>query len=674
MKKSIFRLLPLAAAFLFATFALPSCSDDNTDPNNGQVVKPGADVPDPEGTIPLTMRNESNGNTYLDRIYIDRGDNFTGDYSYFTTIGQVKGLGNVSSIPRTGWTGKISVIPGNGYVAAVGKWNYGAQTYDWTFYRIYVTDYVTTVTGGVIGAEIKYQKPFKGTDESLTTEESSLTFDQSGGSKAVVFTNKNFVSFTCSSSAGWCKVEKASSSDLPFLQDGVLVTVDPQETLVGEQEATVTLTTAFGKKTELKVLRSGSPLHLAEREVTFSQGEEVRYVALSSTYSLANLQVQSSAAWCEAELVDQRAEMARKMARVKYVNGRPMKANAAEAPKSLYVKLHVKANGGKSRDAKVTVKSKDGKASDELIVYQEGGYFSLNETSVSLSAGEASRQVYFSTNIPSEQIKATSSAAWCKAELENNHVNISCSANPTEEERSAVVTFTTDGTEQPLGKITVTQKANTFSVPQSTVWFDRNSGNTTVTIKTELSEMPETTVSADWCTVSFNGNKMTIRVSATTVDRKATISFKGKSAKVTVKQSKYAVGDTYSEDKVEGKVIYMQNDDRFIAKELGNAAWSTENVETGATCETDGPPNMNVICTIPGYKELYPAFALCNALNVDGETGWFLPAYNQLRTCYPGSSSGIWSSTEVSADYARTGGNSYYVKSQKKLVVAFCRF
>lgn len=292
--KRKFNLFALSMALLFTAFATSSCSDsdNNLDPDNGQVVKPDTDVPDPEGTIPLTMRNASNGDTYLDNIYIDKGDNFSGSGTWFTTIGQVKGLGNVSAIPQSGWTGKISVIPGNGYVAA--QYNYYTQ--DATFYRIYVTDYVTSVAGGVIGAEIKYQKPFKGTDESLTLDGNSLSFDEDGGSKVVAVTNKNFVPFSCSSSASWCKVGKSGSSDFPFLHDGVMVTVDPQETLVGEQEATVTLTTGFGKKTTFKVLRSGVPIHLIERDLALDPQETERYVALSTTYKLSDLQVQSNSA------------------------------------------------------------------------------------------------------------------------------------------------------------------------------------------------------------------------------------------------------------------------------------------------------------------------------------------------------------------------------------------
>lgn len=671
--KRIFNLFAFLTALLLTAFATSSCSDgnDNLDPDNGQVVKPDTNVPDPEGTIPLTMRNGSNGSTSLDgAIYIDKGDNFEGNNTWFTTIGPVKGLGNVSAIPQSGWSERISVIPGNGYVAAHYDYYYQHTTY----YRIYVSEYVTNVAGGVIGAEIKYQKPFNGTDESLTLDESTLTFNEDGGSKVVSVTSKNFVPFTCSSSAGWCQVKEAAPTDFPFLTNSVVVTVDPLASLVGEQEATVTLTTKYGKKTTFKVLRSGSPIHLVEKELTIDPQGAERYVALSSTYDLADLQIESNSTWCKAELIDRQKEMARKMAGVKPVDGQPLQAN--ETPKSFYVKLTIKPNAGGIRDAVVTVKSKDGKASDELVVYQNAGSFNLSQYELHVSAGENSQSVYFSTNIAPEQIRATSDKAWCTAEIQDNYVLINSSVNPTEEERSAIISLTMEGETNHLTEIFVTQKANMFNLPKNAVWFDRNSSNETVTIETELTELPEATVSADWCTVSFNGKNMTIRATATTEDRTATITFKGKSAKITVNQSKYAVGAAYSEGKIEGKVVYMKDADRYIAKEVGEAVWSTENVSTGATSENDGEANTNIIKKIPGFEELYPAFALCDALNTDGVTGWFLPAYLQIwHSSSQLSNHNWWSSTEYSNKNAWCHSSwAHDSKGASLAVFAFHRF
>lgn len=87
-----------------------SDNDDNEDPNNGQPVNPDTKVNDPEGTISLSMRNSNNGKTKLDGIYIDN-ENFRG--AYFASVGEVKGLGDITSIPMTGWAdqGKSPFIP-----------------------------------------------------------------------------------------------------------------------------------------------------------------------------------------------------------------------------------------------------------------------------------------------------------------------------------------------------------------------------------------------------------------------------------------------------------------------------------------------------------------------------------------------------------------------------------
>ena len=40
---------------------------------------------------------------------------------------------------------------------------------------------------------------------------------------------------------------------------------------------------------------------------------------------------------------------------------------------------------------------------------------------------------------------------------------------------------------------------------------------------------------------------------------------------------------------------------------------------------------MAAVMAIPGWKELYPAFAAVEALNVDGAIGWYLPAVDEYR-------------------------------------------
>ena len=206
--------------------------------------------------------------------------------------------------------------------------------------------------------------------------------------------------------------------------------------------------------------------------------------------------------------------------------------------------------------------------------------------------------------------------------------------------------------------------------------FDKNQGNRTYSISSNADWTAQS--SASWCTTSRNGNNLTIRVESTTVDRKATITFPGFSASITVDQSKYAVEDEYSEGNVTGTVLYMDDNIRLIYKEVGQAQWSTENVQIGANSSTDGMANMNVVKAISGWKNLYPAFALCDALNTGGVTGWYLPAYHEGGVYLPKiSTDAYWSSTESSSASDRSHTMSTYGydgKSQIKNVAAVRKF
>lgn len=155
MKKKV---LSLSAIVLTAgLFFFAGCSsNDPDDPNNS--------VPDPEGTILVKMRNRDNGGTLVNpdgcnySFGVSVANNFYSSSSSrfkFASIGAVKGLGNVTKIPSAGWAYEIAVVPGNGYVAECTNYD-GSIIY----VRIYVAGWIEASTGGVIGADVKYQSPF----------------------------------------------------------------------------------------------------------------------------------------------------------------------------------------------------------------------------------------------------------------------------------------------------------------------------------------------------------------------------------------------------------------------------------------------------------------------------------------------------------------------------------
>ena len=134
-------------------------------------------VADPEGTIEMNIRNVSNGGTNLHFImpdgidlgwfHIDDANNFSVPNDYgnrYSKIDFVKVnancLGNITTIPSSGWSNQLGVNPGNGYIARVKNSEEGPYK-DQTYYcRICVTSWITAAgTNGIIGAEVKYQFP-----------------------------------------------------------------------------------------------------------------------------------------------------------------------------------------------------------------------------------------------------------------------------------------------------------------------------------------------------------------------------------------------------------------------------------------------------------------------------------------------------------------------------------
>ncbi len=77
-------------------------------------------------------------------------------------LGEVNGLGSVTSVPSSGWTNSLAVQPGHGYVCRYRHaYDYPAATeLPYQYARFYVENYIESTTGAVIGAKVKYQLPF----------------------------------------------------------------------------------------------------------------------------------------------------------------------------------------------------------------------------------------------------------------------------------------------------------------------------------------------------------------------------------------------------------------------------------------------------------------------------------------------------------------------------------
>ena len=627
-KKFLWSMLVMMMVGVMSVSLVSCGGDDDSEPNpdSGQDIKPDAKVDDPTGTISLSMRNANNGTTYLDYIYINKGDNFYGDgYVYFTSVGAVNGLGNVSTIPTTGWTNQVAVKPGNGYVAYDKTRN--------TFYRIYVEDYIeAAVTGGVIGADVKYQKPFKGKDEAIKLDETALAFDADGGTQTLTFTNTTIIPFTYESTDDWCHVY-TSSTNTAGVPDGIAIQVDPHNAAKAT-EATVKLTTLYGRETTIKVVRAeqGPYAVIEGSEFWYGAEAQTQYLSVASNVDIAKLSVESDQSWCTATIEDLSEAMYAKAQKVLFVDDQPSSRAGFENNDARSYRLTVnitKNYDEEERVAVLTVKSKDGKVSASTNIRQYGSYnylsFNVSEQEVLVDGGQS--YIGYTTSLPTEELKVQSNAAWCKAEIDEatSSVIVTCEENNSSAERRATVTLSSKSGNR-SATVTIIQRTPYLTVSTSEWNCDKNRNNITITLNTNKSEWEATSSDESWCTFSQNGNQITIRTTEATEDRTATITFENFDTTIKVHQSKYAVGDSYNENGLEGTVSYIGEKGRWIRKYMGKAKWSTELVLTGANSETDGEYNMNVIKKIPGWEELYPAFKLVDDLNTNGVTGWIFPA------------------------------------------------
>lgn len=579
-----FSLLAIAAMAVAAT----SCTKEEigspgTDPGSDPTVQ----VPDPEGTITLSMRNDRG--TYLDNFYIDDADNFSG--GYFVSLGEMKGLGNVTRIPKHGWSSKTAVVPGTGYVAYN---SYGR------FYRLFVTSYTVNTMNEIIGADVKYQTPFYPT-ETIKLPLQVLEFGQAGGSQNIVFGNENIIPFKVSSSADWCQVYTSSTLNYSFLTDGIIVEVTPNEG--AQREATVSILDGNNNVQEISIIQAGAEPYLTLSQDTLSlpyTAGTVRSLGIMTNYYYDNLAITSSANWCQATLEPNGGDMLARMNEQVRFKGKERvtdKSNYGTSSYTLTVYASSDNNGEAPREAIVTVASKDGTNKAELRVKQE-------RFDIVLSAEE----VQFERN-PSYRIV--------------------------------------------------------------------NTGNTTGDYTV--------TSSADWCTYTWSGSDLVVRVfpNETGEDRVAelTVSIANRSKTITVYQSRYAIGDAYSVDGVEGTVGILtgQNHGKIYCELPNKYVWSIEEVLTGANSTTDGEYNMNVILQIPGYETLYPAFKAVADLNVNGITGWYIPAIDELTTVVNNSNSNYWSSTEYESNTAYYYSSFYYgasisFKHNNSYIIAMKKF
>lgn len=521
-----------------------ACGKDEPDvnPSGGgsdtPIVGPNENAADPAGTVALSMRNENSGKTYLDNIYIDKGDNFAG--GDFVSLGTVKGLGNVSYIPKSGYASKVAVNRGNGYVAYAGG----------RYYRMYVTDYILDVASQILGAEVKYQKPFYGVDEPLRVDETALTFTNDGGSQSVVFNNSTIIPFTIQSSALWCRVYASSTTDSYFLHDAVTIEVEPTSSAMSE-EATVTLTTGYKKELAIKVVRAGSEPYVSMGSNSAEIGFAAQTVDVGvSTNLMSELNVSCDADWCTAAISDRTSRMLEKAAMVKYIDGKPALTSRAygDGVSSFNLAITATQNLSESqRTATITLTAGSAKATYTLVQNGTGlTILGLTDNQASISAEVWSRaSLELETGISLDDLKVEYDVDWLKSEMQWDRTGkkwlylTATSSNDNTVSRQAKVTVSSTGGEL-AASFTLIQEAATleFVTEDEYISIPSTAGTQTIKLNTTVSS-PNLQVesSEEWCKATIDGRAVQLDFLANPTSNPREATLKVSSSEGNIEQS-----------------------------------------------------------------------------------------------------------------------------------------
>lgn len=199
MTRSFFHILSRFIITLLTVF-VTACSSDS--PENTEKTAPT--IPDPEETVTVSLYKNTGQN--LDGMSVTVSDRLTSSNGcLFAHIGPVKGLGEITEIPRHGWTDSTPLRKGDGYVA----YN---PSYPHTFYRIYVSNSASDEMGTTTGFQFKYQKSFYGTDETLTLDRSEVSVPAEGGECVLTVTNSSVIPFTAATPDKWITLDDVEYS------------------------------------------------------------------------------------------------------------------------------------------------------------------------------------------------------------------------------------------------------------------------------------------------------------------------------------------------------------------------------------------------------------------------------------------------------------------------------
>ena len=146
------------------SFSFVACGDDD---EGGTRDNPST-AADPAGTIVANLANNNWVNIRSNSaIRLNSSNNLDvnviGWRAEIVSVGSVNGLSSINKVPENGWSGEVAAIPGYGYIIRWEKsssYDESSKTWIYTYgyIRLYVVDWMTSTTGGIMGCTVKYQE------------------------------------------------------------------------------------------------------------------------------------------------------------------------------------------------------------------------------------------------------------------------------------------------------------------------------------------------------------------------------------------------------------------------------------------------------------------------------------------------------------------------------------
>jgi len=137
------------------SFGFVACGDDD---EGGTRDNPSTSA-DPAGTIVANLAN----NNWVNlpggaSIKLNTSNNLQMSYYEIVSVGSVNGLSSINKVPENGWSTQVAAIPGYGYIIRRSYYDSSSQTTKYEYVRLYVVDWMTSTTGGIMGCTVKFQE------------------------------------------------------------------------------------------------------------------------------------------------------------------------------------------------------------------------------------------------------------------------------------------------------------------------------------------------------------------------------------------------------------------------------------------------------------------------------------------------------------------------------------